>query len=244
MNKCFLAGAFALALLPGEQAEAVTFSASTSFPGDVCGLDTDGDSGFDDCRTIEQPGTNNPVGVFSLTLDGLNPDASSDATVSISVAEADLFTDSGANNRLEFFALSIDSLFLGVLFDRSTSNEALINAGLAASVSANIVAATGTTDAISLMFDIPLAEFAPLISDGSLTFFFDFSDDPGVGAFLDPEVSVSYAVPLPGGLALLLTGLAGLGCLRRLRAAAGRHNHRGAEGLGEADPGQRALQRA
>lgn len=220
MYRLFVAGAFALALSPIAGAEAATFGGSTSFSGDVCDLDTDGDSGFDDCRTIEQPGAGNPVGVFSLTLDGLDPNATTAALVEITVEEADLFTDSGANNRSEFFALSLDDLFLGVLFDRSTSDEAAINASLGASVEANIAAAAATSDAISLSFRIPLDEFAPLIADGSLTAFFDFSADQGVGTFLNPSLSVSYAVPLPASMLLLLSGFAGLAFVGRRKTAA------------------------
>ncbi|MEM7523443.1 MAG: VPLPA-CTERM sorting domain-containing protein, partial [Pseudomonadota bacterium] len=209
--------ALALALMTTNGAHAATAGGTAAFAGDICTLDIDAESGFDDCRTLLQPGADNPVGVFSLTIDELDTKAFSDATITITSSLADLFKPLGDNDAAEHFGLSIDGVSFGVLFDETKADERAINPGLADSVGANISAATASRDAISLVFTIAQADFAGLVADGSLTALFDFRTDESVGNFVDPTFSVSYAVPLPASMMLMLSGLAGLFYLGRRR---------------------------
>ncbi len=198
-------------------AQAVSVTASSSYIGDICD-DFDADGGpsgidFNDCKDAVQNG--GPVGLFGLEVLGLRSHIVSDAVFTISASVADLFLVGGGNNPIEHFGFSLDNIFLGTLFDESTVDEAIINAGLAASVEDNIAASTGSDSSIELNFSMSAAEIAPIVQDQRITAWFDFQG-AGVNSMRNLTLSVSYeAVPLPASGLFLVFGLAGLGLARR-----------------------------
>jgi len=201
-------------------ANAVTVTSTYSYVGDICD-DFDADGGatgadFNDCNEIVQDG--GATGLFGMELLGLRAHIVSDALFTLSVQVADLFSVGGGNNPNEAFGFSLDNVFLGNLFDDSTADEAAINGSLAASVQANIDASPKSDSAIDLSFSVAAADIAPIIQDGRMTAWFDFSGD--VNSMRNIELTVNYAaIPLPAGGALLLAGLLGLGAVRRRKTA-------------------------
>lgn len=209
-----------MALSAATAAQAVTVTQSSSYSGDVCDdFDSDGGTSgndFNDCNEIIQNGA--PIGYFTMDLLGLNPNPISSALFTVSSTVFDLFDVGGGNNPTENFALSFDGFSLGTLFDASTSDEARVSPSLANSVQSNIDASTKSDSAVLLSFSLAIADFEPLVNDGKITALFDFSNDSNVNSFRDVTISVTYAaVPLPLGLALLLTAIGGLGLAGRRR---------------------------
>lgn len=182
-------------------AHALTVSYAATGLGNICKIyDTNPVNGLNDCNEISQ-GNGNPLGVFSLGLSGLPVAATGGAEFQIWVQDADLFGPTGGNTTAEFFSLFIDNLFLGTLFDDSIMDEDAGPAqGLAASVAANILSAGAAPHLLNLNFFLPAASFAPLIADGSLTAFFDFSSDRNTNRFVNPTFSVSYTIEDPGSI--------------------------------------------
>jgi hypothetical protein len=217
-------------VIAGSAASAATYSAS--YTGDVCSIPPSV-PGSEDCAVIQQAGS--PTGEFELKLNGLDANISSDAKITVTSTNADLFrtdaqggSSTARNNPDEYFGFSLDTLFLGILFDASTADEAAINAGLAVSVQSNIDATGDQSVApINLEFILPKAQAASLVADGmiSATFNFAFPLDVNynVNLFNNPAVTIEYdtkapsVVPLPASSLLLLAGLGGLATLRRKR---------------------------
>ena len=215
----------AVFLAPGALS-AATFI--TDFGGDVCSIppaDQSPDGG--DCRLIEWQ--SNPVGVFTMSLTGMDPNVVGDATVGISSTRADLFRTDGQlepggsrNNPVEFFELWLDDVYYGRLFDETTADEAAISPELAESVQINIDQATNTVDPFRLSFTVPEAITRDLVADGTLTARFDFRNSGDVNLLLDPTFVVSYdtevpavPVPLPAGGLLLAAGCLAFGAVGR-----------------------------
>ncbi len=197
-------------------AQAVTVTSSASYIGDICD-DFDADGGqsgtdFNDCDEIVHNG--GPVGSFTMELLGLRSHIVSDALFTLSVRVADLFGADGQNNPGERFGLWLDGLNLGVLFDGSTDDEAIVSDSLAASVQANIDTAGISDDAVNLSFFVAQADLTPVVRDQRISAVFDFQGD--VNSIRDVQMSVTYAaVPLPLSGLLLGMGLAGFGLARR-----------------------------
>ncbi|MBY4893944.1 VPLPA-CTERM sorting domain-containing protein [Rhodobacteraceae bacterium N5(2021)] len=145
--------------------------------------------------------TNPSADLEDLTIAfAATPDASSDATVSLTVV-GDF---NGSNEFLDVFA---DGFNLGRFFETPTGS---------------ILVAPGVTETAT----IALADLLPLISDGLLSFLFSPTQaqqaPQGVNASLEFSISYDIAViPLPAGGLLLVAGLGGLAALgRRKRRAA------------------------
>ena len=197
-------------------AHATTVTSSYSYVGDICDdFDTDGGvsgTDFNDCDQIVFE--DRPVGTFAMELLGLRAHIVSDAIFTFSVRVADVFAVGGGNNAGERFGISLDTLFLGTLFDQTTADEALISPGLAASVQASIDASTSSDGSLDLSFAVSGADIAPSLQDGRLTALLDFQGD--VNSMRDIDFSVTYtAVPLPASGLVLAFGLVGLFALRR-----------------------------
>ncbi len=214
-----LTGALLFGLVGGAPgtAEAVTVTGSYTYIGDICD-DFDADGGasgtdFNDCDEIVQS-NGSPVGTFGMNISGLNPRISSDATFSLSVRVADLFGVGGGNNPRESFGFRLEDYRLGNLFDETTADEAAINAGLAASVQSSIDASTASSGAVNLIWTMAAADLYPIVQDGTIGGYFDFTGD--VNSMRDIDFSVTYAaVPVPASGALIVAGLGLLGFMRR-----------------------------
>ena len=224
MHKPLLFALFATIMPLAHAANALTVTSSNSYIGDICD-DFDSNGGatgtdFNDCNEIVQNG--GPLGLFSLGLENLKSFATSAAHFDVSVRISDLFGVGGGNNPIENFALRLDNYALGTLFDASIHDEALINAGLAQSVQANIDASTASHGPINLAFSLTVGEITPLIADGRIDMFFDFSSDGGVNSMRDISISVNYsAVPLPAGGIPFVLALAAVGFCANRRNRAG-----------------------
>jgi hypothetical protein len=184
----FLAG-----VLAGQPAAADVFTTTASFSGDLCATDVDPAGDLDDCATIA--GNSGQRGAYDFVLTGLDPNIEGAAVIRLTSSYADLFGDVATNNPEERFRLFVEGADFGLLFDGSEADEARVNAGLAASVQQNILAATGSASALDLSFELPRAVIAPFLQDGELVVRLDFREDANINRFDDPTVQVSYAVP-------------------------------------------------
>lgn len=212
-----------------HSASAATVTFSTSATGNICSIfDANSENGLNDCNEINQQ-NGNPIGLFSLSFYNLPSPSPGPVNFNLTSLDADLFGPAGGNSTGEFFALSLNSLSLGTLFDGSQTDEANgPGIGLAASVAANIAAATTAPHALNLSFSLAYADFVPLVSQGSLTAFLDFRQDRNVNRFVDPTFTVQYqvgeiaTVPLPSSVLLLLAALVLLAQMKHNVATVGR----------------------
>ncbi len=227
MSVRYLLSTALVAGLAAGGASAATFTTSASFSGDLCATDSVGSGGFDDCATIA--GNTGTVGVYELLLTGLNIAPTSDVTLRLTSSFADLFNTNGTDNSGERFRLTVGGQNFGRLFDGSTADEAVINAGLGASVAQNItdnIARTATNKSagpMDISFDISAALFANLRSGSNLSVGLDFREDLNINRFSDPTVLISYqtaAVPLPASGLMLLAGVGAVAAIKRRRKAA------------------------
>lgn len=223
-------GAAALAAaLCASAASAATFTASSSFSGDLCATDANGSGGFDDCATIA--GNTGVAGIHEFTLTGLDLDPLSAVTISLTSTAADLFNTNGTDNSIERFSLLIGGQSFGRLFDGNGNDETAINIGLGASVQQNITdniarpVANRSAGPIDLSFDISIATFLGLVENDTLSIALDFRQDLNINQFSDPTASVSYQVadvnviPLPATAFFLIGGLGALVAFGRKKAA-------------------------
>lgn len=217
----------ALAILSATSAAAST----ATYDDDVCLLDPTATAAGADCALIEQTPTS-PVGLFTLTVGGLDPNIAGPAMITIS-AIGDLFQNDdqiaerggGRNNPEEYFGLSLDSYFIGILFDDSDTE---LPADIFEDIVASTDAATNSVGLFELSFSLPESVMAPLVADGMVDVLFDFrfSGDPNynVNLFRSVSATIEYEtggvappseIPLPASALLLLCGLGGLRVLTR-----------------------------
>ncbi|MEL7463839.1 MAG: VPLPA-CTERM sorting domain-containing protein [Pseudomonadota bacterium] len=228
MKIFFGAVAIAAALSAGA-ASAATFTASSSFAGDLCATDADGAGNFDDCATIA--GNTGVGGIHEFTLTGLDLDPLSAVTISLTSTSADLFNTNGTDNSVERFRLLIGGQNFGRLFDGNSTDETAINGQLGASVQQNITSniarpvTNRSAGPLDLSFDISSALFLSLVDNDTLSIALDFRQDLNINQFSDPTASVSYQVadvnviPLPATAFFLLGGLGALAAFGRKKSA-------------------------
>ena len=226
MRKFYVGVAALVATMWASSASALVFTTSDSFSGDLCATDGNGSNGFNDCSTIV--GNTGTTGIYRFTLDNLNQQPISDVTIRLTSASADLFNTNGTDNSGERFRLFVGGQNFGRLFDGNGADETAINAELGASVQQNIASniarpvSNRSAGPLDVSFDITSTLFLSLLSNDSLFVDLDFREDQNINAFFNPEVSVSFEVapvPLPASAFLLLTGVAGLFGVRKLKKA-------------------------
>ena len=141
----------------------------------------------------------------AITFTGLNPNATSNATVTFGVR-------GDFNGTSESVVLSVDGFGFGTWLDDDLTNDTIT--GPPSDVG-NQYQSIITGQAI-----IPLPTLTALLSDVTLAFLFDYDDTVGnlTGSFVGldlAQVRVQYdassVIPEPSTLALFATGLAGLG---------------------------------
>lgn len=124
------------------------------------------------------------------------------------------FTVNGdLNSSNEFVDVSIDGVSLGRVFDNNTTNDPFNFASDIGNQSQSDLSGSAT---------ISNAIFAPLIADGILNLTFNFSgpvDFAGTVNKLEGSITFTEvsSVPLPASALFLLSGIFGLGVLRRRR---------------------------
>jgi len=165
---------------------------------------------------------NEPGGLgFDLFGAGTSTIPGAPGSLEVLVPLADVSFGGGA-----FTGSGVLDVYDGLPFDPFLGGASLVNAGFALNVS-------GTDDRIDLLFDgLSGAGAAAFDRFALVSLFGEFGDDPfgtGFGDFSNPSIgipvdvtfSISAAeVPAPAGLAVMVTGLVGLGALGHRRRSA------------------------
>lgn len=164
-----------------------------------------------DDADLDSPGSENPIRDQTISFTGLNPNPTSNATITFSV-RGDFGDVNASDDANENVLLSVDGFSFGTWLNNNDTDDDI----------------TGPTGDAGNQFDsiitgtaiIPLVTLSVLLADGNLNFLFNYSTRVTDFRGSDfAQVQVQYeaetsAVPEPGIIFLFGSGFAGLAAWR------------------------------